>query len=430
MMIIKVNMADALQWAREDYGKHKNTGDQIIAKVTAENRDFTPDEHDALRESQERCRKIRDHIELIEGQIEEDEQEQRMGGRRPDRRDPSTDPEGDEPIERSVQASKEYRDAFRQYLRFGLGEMEPEQRKILREGKVDDESRAQTTGTGSSGGFLIPQGFVPTIEKAMKAFAWIGNAPVGVINTASGNPLPFPTANATTQTGRLVSENAAVNTVDLAFGETSLGAYLFTTDQVLVPISLLEDTGVNLEQYIGEALGERAGRTINAFTTTGTGSSQPQGIVTGSTEGVEAAGVAAITYDELINLKHSVDPAYRANARWMWHDTTFALLRKLKDADGRPLWQPSLIAGVAPTFDGDPYVINQNMAVPAANAKSVVYGDFSKYRVRNVGSMRMRRLDEIHAQNDQVAFLGFWRMDAKVIDGGGGAIKHLVQAAS
>src|SRR6185312_4367995 len=106
------------------------------------------------------------------------------------------------------------------------------------------------------------------------------------------------------------------------------------------------------------------------------------GVVTASTLGKTAAAVAAVTYDEIIDLIHSVDPAYRQSpkVRFMFNDLTLAAIRKLKDGDGSYIWTMGDIQGGVPgTIFGYKYSVNQAMASLGAAAKVMLFGDFGKY---------------------------------------------------
>jgi HK97 family phage major capsid protein len=142
--------------------------------------------------------------------------------------------------------------------------------------------------------------------------------------------------------------------------------------------------------------------------------------------GVTAAGAAAITADELIDLFHSLDIAYRANAVFQANDLTLAAIRKLKDSDGQYLWQTGLTAGQPDMLLGKPVLANNDVAVLATTAKTVWFGDPSKYIIRQVRGMRFRRLDELYAANDQVGFVAFNRWDGDAIQAN--AMKVLQQA--
>jgi HK97 family phage major capsid protein len=99
------------------------------------------------------------------------------------------------------------------------------------------------------------------------------------------------------------------------------------------------------------------------------------------------------------------------------------------DSQNRPLWQPSLQAGVADTLLGYGLVVNNDMPVPAANAKSVLFGDFQRgYVIRDVVGVQVRRLDERYADFLQVGWFAYARSDATVQDAA--AYKALTQSAT
>jgi HK97 family phage major capsid protein len=122
--------------------------------------------------------------------------------------------------------------------------------------------------------------------------------------------------------------------------------------------------------------------------------------------------------DDLIDLIHSVDPAYRnQNSRFMLADSSVKAVRKLKDTTGQYLWQPGLTAGSPDTLLGYAVSINQDMPVMAANAKSIIFGDISQaYVIRRVQGVAVKRFDERFADALQVGFLSFARYDGTVDD--------------
>lgn len=324
--------------------------------------------------------------------------------------------------------------AFSNYLRHGLFGLSAEDRSIMRSThRVEaGEERAQTTQTGSTGGFTVPQGFLNELQKTMLAFGGARAVGSRILTTDSGNPMMIPTMNDTANAGHLIAENTADTVVDITFGQKQLDAFKYGSNIVLVPFELFEDGAFSVDQYTAEALGERLGRITNTHHTVGSGSGQPQGFNTAAATGKTAAAAAAVTYAELIDLQHSIDPAYRAlDTAWTFNDATFAILRKLVDGDGRPLWNPAGagLAGTVPnTFLGDRYVINQDMPAMTTGLKPISYGAFGKgFIIRDVRSgVRLRRLDERYAEADQVAFLAFIRTDSEMVDAA--AVKNLLMA--
>lgn len=169
---------------------------------------------------------------------------------------------------------------------------------------------ALTTQTGSSGGFAVGESFLAQLERAT---LWYGSMLQSseIIRTASGEPMYWPTANDTTNTGTILPENNAVTTADPSFGRIMWGSWKWSSKQILVPYELLRDSLFNLEPILVDMLGERIGRAQNTKFTVGVGGIEPKGIVTAATLGKTAASATAIVYSELLDLEHSVDISRR-----------------------------------------------------------------------------------------------------------------------
>jgi HK97 family phage major capsid protein len=287
--------------------------------------------------------------------------------------------------------------------------------------------RSLSAVQGTAGGVTIPEGFVTSLEVNMLAFGGILNV-ADVLRTASGNDMLWPTADDTSNEGEILGESVQQNTADPSFKGVTFRAYKFSSKMVKVPYELLEDSAFDLAIFLGQILGERLGRAQNRKFTVGTGASEPKGIVTAATLGITSAASGAIADTELIRLQHSVDPAYRNGAAFMMHDNVILAIRQLKDLQGRFIWQPGLVDGAPDRLLNSPVVVNQHMdSTVATTKKTVLYGQLSKYKVRQVNNVRMRRLDERYAEYDQVAFLGLVRADGNLIDAGTAPVKYLVQ---
>lgn len=329
----------------------------------------------------------------------------------------------------------EYREVFAKQLRFGVAELSSEERSVLMAGRVDlGEQRAQSTGTGAAGGFTVPVELQPEIDKAMAMWGplWDGGI-VREIETSSGNRIDWPTVDDTAKTGRLKAQNDAVQddgSDDVAFGQKALDAYVYDTGLVRIPMELLADSQFNIEALMNDLFGERLGRLANGILTTGDGNDKPQGILTASSMGKTAATGTAITADELIDLFHSVDPAYRASprCRWMFNDSTLAAVRKLKDGQGNYLWQMGDVrTGEPDQFLGKPYSVNQAMPNIGAGNRPVLFGDLNRFVVRKVLGFQILTLRERYAERFQVGMIGFKRFDSELLNGA--AVKHLLNPA-
>jgi HK97 family phage major capsid protein len=290
------------------------------------------------------------------------------------------------------------------------------------------EHRALSIQVGAGGGYSVPEGFVNNLEVALLQYAMVRQF-ADVMRTTSGQDLPWPTVNDTSNKGAILQENATVSSQDVTFGQMVLKAYKYTSKLVLVPVELLEDSAFDMAATLGELLGIRIGRIQADHFTTGTGASQPTGYITAATSGVTAASPTAIAADDLYTLKHSVDPAYRSQpgVGWTMHDQILLKIKQLKDGFGRYLWQAGLAYGTPDTLDGDPIYINQSMDNSIASGKkTVAYGALRKYKIRDVSSVRLRRLVERYADSDQEGFVMFMRADGNLLDAGTHPIKYMV----
>lgn len=323
--------------------------------------------------------------------------------------------------------------AFRAFLRYGTEGLSPEERAIMAARHVNaPEQRALSAVTGSAGGYTVAPDFQNKLEEAMLAFGGM-RAVSTVIGSDTGATLPMPTENDTANEGVILGENTQVAPQDMAFGVTNLGAFMYSSKIVLVPIQLIQDTAFNVDDLIARKLAERLGRVTNRHFTVGTGAgTQPNGAVTAAAIGKTGVvgQTTSLIYDDLVDLVHSVDPAYRQGAQFMFHDTTLKALKKMKDSQGRPLWLPGLAVKEPDTINGYAYSINQHMPQMAASAKSILFGDFSKYMIRDVKGVSVVRLVERYADYRQVGFLAWARADGTLLDAGTGPLKAYANSAT
>ncbi|MFT6772462.1 MAG: HK97 family phage major capsid protein [Paracoccaceae bacterium] len=341
--------------------------------------DAMMEEHDALTARAERA----ERIEAAERRLRE----------APDPRRPIA-PEGRAPASGDAPGLG-YRAAFHAMLaaRGDVHAMPPEARAALARGvAADAEFRTQVGSSDAAGGYTVPEELQSTLIRAMAVWGpMYDGAFTTEITTAGGGALPMPTIDDTTSTAEPGTEGADLTDdggKDVSFGRKVLEAYDYNTEFVRWSWQLGADSILNMEQLLADLLAERLARIANAKLTIGTGSGEPHGILTAAPLGHAAASATAITFDELMDLEHSIDPAYRQSPRcaFMFNDKTLKALRKLKNANGDYIWSKGDVTrGVAPTLLDRPYRINQVMPDIAASAKPVLFGDFSKYYVRKVG---------------------------------------------
>lgn len=337
---------------------------------------------------------------------------------------------------------KEYREVWNRFMKFdgpaehGFRGINAADRKLMQEFR-DMGTGGGNALQGTGGGYFVPVGFVDSVEDAMK---WYGDMlrSSKIIPTATGQPLPFPTDNDTGTVGELVGEAVQVSTADLTLSNLTLNAYKYSTKMVKVSIELLQDSAFDLESYLKDKFAERLGRILNTHFTTGTGTNQPKGLIVAATAGPTAVGSSgndggsgtaanSIGSDDLIELEHSVDKAYRKGSSFMANDSTIKFVKKLKDKYGRPLWLPGLAVNAEDSILGYPYFTNNDMAAIATTAKTVTFGRHDKYLIRKVKDLTVMKLVERFADFGQVAFIGFARYDGNLLDAGTHPVKYLVQ---
>lgn len=398
-----------LQDLLQERGQVATQMKELYANTEKEDRGFSADEKESWD-------KMSDKIDELDGRIEAEKRASSLSGYTEE----DIQAMKPESVREAEQSQVTASDAFSALLRsteVGTTGLSQEQKEAL--------TRAQAKGTDSAGGYLAPNEIANQIVTSMAAYGGIRGAAT-VMSTENGNTLDIPTNDDTGNSGSILAENTQDSEQDLTFGNASLDAYKYTSNIIRVPVELLQDSAFDLDSFITAQFAERLGRATSAHYAAGTGTGQPQGL-SSATSDVTAAATGAVTYNELLDLKHSVDPAYRGNASFVMNDATFLALKQLVDGNGRPLWQPDVAQGTPGLLDGSPFIIDQGMASMAANAKPVVFGDVSGYWIRDVMGITVRRLVERYADYHQVGFVAILRTDGAIINGNG--LRALTMAA-
>lgn len=333
-------------------------------------------------------------------------------------------------LERKAHDQKrpEHLNAFWKLMKNGEKLMTPEEWGVLR--------NTMSVGTAAQGGYTVPTEVATSVAEALKVYGGMRSV-AEVFRTTAGNDINFPTSDGTSETGELIGENTTATGNDPSFGVVTIKTYKFSSKVVAVPFELLQDSSVDMEGFIRQRLVTRLGRITNTKFTVGTGTGEPNGIVTAAGSGkVGTTGqTTTVIFDDLVDLVHSVDPAYRAlgNCKFMMNDASLKVIRKLKDSQQRPVFLPGYdgLAGPMPdTLLGYPIVINQDIATMAANAKSILFGDFTFYKIRDAMDMQMFRFDDsAYIKLGQIGFLAWMRSGGNFVDVGGG-VKYYANSAT
>ncbi len=308
------------------------------------------------------------------------------------------------------------------YMRFG-NNVNAEQLTAIR--------NAMSTTTTTEGGYTVPSEIAAMVIDKLKAFGGMREVS-SVMTTNGGNAMNWPTSDGTADVGAIVGQNTAVSGADITFGTIALPVFYYTSNKIALPLELIQDSAIDVVAYVIDRLATRIARIQNTHFTTGAGTTLPDGVIPKASTGKTGTTGQTLTviYDDLVDLKHSVNRAYRSGAKFMMNDLSVAIVSKLKDTTGRPIWTPSVIDGAPDTLLGFPVAINDDVAVMAANAKSIAFGDFSKYTIRDVANTTsIRRFDDsAFALSNQVGFCGWTRSGGNLLDTS--AVKVYVNSAT
>lgn len=361
---------------------------------------------DGLKDKIEREEQLRDADQRF---VEDNEEEQRQRSEQEERGEADTQDE-----QRAA--------AFDAFLRHGMQDMSSEQRQLLR------EMRAQGTSPGESGGYTVPTTFLARVQETMQDFGGIASV-AQILTTDTGNTIEWPTSDGTGDMGELLGENQQTSEEDVEFGMDSLGAHKLSSKIIRVSNELLQDSGINMESYLGGRIGNRLARAEAYYLVKGTGTGtplQPKGLEASVTGTTNTAAAAKVTWQEINSLIHAVDPAYRRTAgyRLAFNDNTLKQIEEMVDGNGRPLWLPGIANAAPATVLNRQYVIDSGIADIGAGKKFMYGGDFQQLILRRVRYMILKRLVERYADYDQTAFLAFARFGVVLQDTA--AIKALV----
>ena len=259
-------------------------------------------------------------------------------------------------------------------------------------------------------------------------FDGVRQAGANVITTPHGNPMtfnryPVPTKAVIVGEGATATTNNAPSKTVI-----TLGAFMYRSGWYTVSFEMLDDAAYDVMGMFADFAEESIGRGIAEHFTTGAGTTEPQGIMTGATVGKTAASPTVLLWGECQDLFRSVDPAYRAmGGTWMANDATFGEMKKMKDDVGRPIWT-NAFGSTPELIDGYPHQINNEVATIAASAKVLAFGDYrSAYAIRDVSGMRVLRTDDKFADDGEVGLQAYGRHDGAVINAA--AVKTLQMSA-
>jgi HK97 family phage major capsid protein len=297
----------------------------------------------------------------------------------------------------------------------------------MRTGDSSELRATQQSTVGANGGYSIPTTLLPELERALLTFGGVA-AHVRSLRTATGEPINWPTSNNNSLAATVLAENTAQSEVQLTMGTKQLAVSTLVTGIVKVPFQLMQDAIFDWESFARTELGEAYARGLANYvggTSTDASFDALPSIVTSS---VTSAAPTAIGLPDITSLFGAVDVAYAQNGSFVMNRSTQLYLASLRNTYGTPIF-PLDADGMLTKIYGRPIVIDTTIANIGATNRAVLFGDLSKYILRQVPGLEIKRLDERYAELGQIAFLGFFRAGSRYLNAGTNPIQALVQHA-
>jgi len=286
--------------------------------------------------------------------------------------------------------------------------------RYLRIGDPSNEARALQKDNDAEGGYLsAPMKFNAELIQAvdnevfMRGLATmlppIGNADsIGTpsLNTDAGDP------TWTSELG-VGSEDTSIR-----FGMRELKPHPLAR-YVKISKRLVSRSDMDTEGIVRGRMAYKIGTVMENAYLNGSGSNQPLGVMTASSNGIStsrdiSAGntETSITFDGLITAKMALKPQYRSKATWLFHTDVLLQLMKLKDGDGQYIWRPSVLAGEPDTILARPVLESTYMPhALTTGTYNGILGDFSKYWIVDALTLTVQVLTELYAMTNQNAYL-------------------------
>lgn len=280
----------------------------------------------------------------------------------------------------------------------------------MRQKNYYDVNNVLSIGSNPEGGYLVPDEYDKKLVEKLSDEVFFRSLAT-VIKTANGDrKIPIVTSRGE---AAWIDEGGQFPESDDSFGQTTLGAFKLAT-MIKISDELLNDSVFDMEQYISKEFARRIGAKEEETFFVGDGAGKPMGVFNSAETGVTAASTA-ITFDDVMDLYYSLRAPYRNKATWILNDSTVKAIRKLKDANGNYIWQPSVREGEPDRILNRPYRTSIYVPTLEAGNKVMAFGDFSYYWIADRQGRSFKRLNELYATTGQVGFLASERVDGKLI---------------
>ena len=283
--------------------------------------------------------------------------------------------------------------------------------RVVKNGQVETRDLlVSSTGT-------VPSTVFSELLTRMVLQSAVLSSNVRMVTTNTGENILMPRLTAF-GTAALVAEAGSFAESDPTFATITMGAFKFG-NLLQVSDELISDSAFDIERFVGQSLGTQIGQSIASYLITGSGTAQPEGIMTNCTVGVTSstavAGVPSIA--NVLSLYSSLPAQYRDGSSFVMHPDTYAGIVALNDTTGRSLVLPDLTSAQPLQMLGKPVYLDTNVATTATNAKSIFFGNLAEYSaVRMVNSVQVLASPDFAFANGLVTLRSQLRLDAKVLN--------------
>ena len=177
----------------------------------------------------------------------------------------------------------------------------------------------------------------------------------------------------------------------------------------LVSNKLISNTDINITDFVVMQVSEAMAEKLEKEFTVGT-EGKISGILSGTVR-VTTASSTAITYDELVELKHSLKKAFRSAGKWIMNDSTYTALCKLKDQNGQPYFKDDEYKIL-----GCEVLVSDSMPEIGTGNKAIVFADLSGYTIKATKTVEIQLLREKYAERNMLGVIAYGEYDAKITD--------------
>ncbi|MDX1949585.1 MAG: phage major capsid protein [Rickettsiales bacterium] len=306
--------------------------------------------------------------------------------------------------------ANEHKSAFINYIRKGV------------EGELAYlEKKALSVGTDADGGYLVTPQMSSILARTI--FETSPMRKIASVTQISSDALEIIEDNTSAGADWAASETAEVDdSTTPEIGKISIEVHELVA-QPKATQKLIDDSSIDIEQWLTEKLADVFSRKENSAFITGNGTAKPTGILsyaagTGASQiqQINSGTAGVITPDSLINLYYALKDEYAINSTFLMNRSAVQAVRLLKESTtNQYLWQPGLSLGVPDTLLGVPVMQASDMPVPAANSLSVAVGDFKRaYQI--VDRFGVRILRDPYTEKPFVKFYTTKRVGGEVVN--------------